>query len=348
MLLKRTTWLLLLVILAFLAGAVAQPPGQAPCPSPPCPPPAAASPSSARPSEITLTLEQYKAELDRLIKSTAVDEDGDNQLTQGQARELNLTVPLKWTVVAGARKFEVQAVWIKLQLGGIKDDGKKNGEVIDSLQARLREMRIAADRFESGTADASAEKVLLASILARKEFQNVRPIGWLDRMKQRATQWLFNLLGRIFGSAAAPIVGRVLVWVIIAAALIVLALMIYRVMKNNAPIEGVVPKIPPVSAKPWAEWMADARAAAARGDWREAIHLSYWAGVSLLEAHGMWKPDRARTPRDYLRLLAPNSEFHPTLTQLTRRFETIWYGCKSADELAFTQALADLEKLGCR
>jgi Domain of unknown function (DUF4129) len=347
MLLKRTPCLLLLIG-ALLAGAAAQQAAPVPCPSQPCNPPSAPAQSATTSSETSLTLEQYKAELDRLTKATDLDEDDDQEFSPEQAHALNETVPPKWVVTAGDRRFEVQTVWIKLQLGNIKEGSKANGEILDSLQSRLNEMRSAANRFETSPADATAEKARLNDILARGEFNNVRQISWLDRLKSRATRWLFELLSRIFGSSAGPIVGKVLVWLIVGAALILLALMIYRVMKNNARIEGMIPKVVPVSAKPWTEWMAEARAAAARGEWREAIHLSYWAGVSLLEARGLWKPDRARTPREYLRLLASNNEFHPTLTQLTRRFEVIWYGYKSADEGAFTQALDDLEKLGCR
>jgi hypothetical protein len=94
--------------------------------------------------------------------------------------------------------------------------------------------------------------------------------------------------------------------------------------------------------------MAEARAAAAKGEWRDAIHLAYWAGISFLERQGHWKPDRARTPREYLRLLSSASEHRDTLTGLTRIFEVTWYAKRGANEAAFSQTLAALEKLGCQ
>jgi hypothetical protein len=103
-----------------------------------------------------------------------------------------------------------------------------------------------------------------------------------------------------------------------------------------------------VSAKEWAIWLAEARAAAAKREWREAIHLAYWAGISFLERQGTWKPDRARTPREYLRLLASGSEHRETLSTLTRIFELAWYAKKDADERTFSLTLQALEKLGCR
>jgi hypothetical protein len=46
-------------------------------------------------------------------------------------------------------------------------------------------------------------------------------------------------------------------------------------------------------------------------------------------------------------LLPSSSEHHPTLMALTRSFEVVWYGKQEADADAFSQTLAQLEKLGC-
>jgi Domain of unknown function (DUF4129) len=62
----------------------------------------------------------------------------------------------------------------------------------------------------------------------------------------------------------------------------------------------------------------------------------------------MWKPDRARTPREYLRLLSSSSEHRETLTALTRIFELSWYAKRDSNEGTFSQTLQALEKLGCR
>jgi hypothetical protein len=61
----------------------------------------------------------------------------------------------------------------------------------------------------------------------------------------------------------------------------------------------------------------------------------------------MWKPDRARTPREYLRLLSSSSEHRETLTALTRIFELAWYAKRGASERTLSQTLEALEKLGC-
>ena len=153
------------------------------------------------------------------------------------------------------------------------------------------------------------------------------------------------MLDRLFGSAAIPTVSNLLVYTLITIAVVVLGLWTYRSLARTAAIDSVVPDRVPVSAKAWPLWLNDAQAAAALGEWREAIHLAYWCGVSYLETRGTWRPDRARTPREYLRLMPPSHAHRQTLSALTRSFELVWYGTDRADAHTFKEALAHLEKL---
>jgi hypothetical protein len=121
----------------------------------------------------------------------------------------------------------------------------------------------------------------------------------------------------------------------------------YRSLRDGTRLETIMPVAMPVSAKEWPIWMSEARAAASRGEWRDAIHLAYWGGISFLEAGGAWRPDLARTPREYLRLLPATSAQHPTLHALTVRLEGVWYGMQTASADGFEQTLAELERLGC-
>jgi hypothetical protein len=143
-------------------------------------------------------------------------------------------------------------------------------------------------------------------------------------------------------------VGKYFVYGLLGAAGLALLYLVYRSIFRNPEFEEVVPRDLAVSAKEWTIWLSEARAAAARGDWRDAIHLAYWAGISFLEREGFWKPDRARTPREYLRLISPQKEQRETLTALTRIFELAWYAKRETSEQTFIQTLAELEKLGCR
>ncbi|HKR96673.1 MAG TPA: DUF4129 domain-containing protein, partial [Candidatus Angelobacter sp.] len=66
------------------------------------------------------------------------------------------------------------------------------------------------------------------------------------------------------------------------------------------------------------------------------------------EEHGAWKPNRARTPREYLRLIGSRAAQYPVLASLTRKLEHVWYGYGEAAESDFHDTLSQLEKLGCR
>ena len=66
--------------------------------------------------------------------------------------------------------------------------------------------------------------------------------------------------------------------------------------------------------------------------WREAIHFVYWAAISRLESKRLWPADRARTPREYLALVAPDDSRRDNLAALTRSFERTWYGGRPAGE----------------
>jgi hypothetical protein len=102
------------------------------------------------------------------------------------------------------------------------------------------------------------------------------------------------------------------------------------------------------SSRSWQEWLSQSREQAAQGQWRDAIHFGFWAAVSRLEAEGVWPPDKARTPREYLSAIPSSSLSKEPFSAITRRFEASWYGNRTATEADFTEFTLHLEKLGCR
>jgi len=283
------------------------------------------------------TLAGYVAELDRV--TTALD-TVEQHPEQGVAAAASL--PDRWVVTAGSSSFEVPAEDLKIALD------IHTAESLGRVRRRLSLMREAATTYDQRQFDAPAARQHLDRILARREFRNVHGPTWLDRLKERIVAWLLHVAGHLFGMSSFPAVSRILVWILVGLAVAVTVFVAYRLIRRRTRFESINPGVLPVSAKGWGKWMREARDAAAQENWREAIHLAYWAGISLLEAQGSWRPDRARTPREYLRLLPAASQFHPTLTALTRRFEIIWYGYQTADQSAFAQTLKELEELGCR
>jgi hypothetical protein len=294
----------------------------------------------ARAPTSTLTVSEYMAELDR-VASTA------SQLAHPkEVPNLLNSIPPAWRIQTAPRTFEVSTEWLRSDL---EDWQKKpTRETHDRIVAHLQFLRSEAASFENSPVDASPKRVLLNGILASREFQNVHGPTWLDRFKQRVMDLLLKLLGRMFESSMIPTISNVVVYTLMGLALLALAYWMYRTIRNSAGPETILPHSLPVSSKGWKLWMAEARMAADAGNWRDAIHLGYWCGISFLEAQGLWRPDTARTPREYLRLLPSASEHRQTLGTLTRSFELVWYGKQEADANAFSQTLAQLEKLGCQ
>jgi hypothetical protein len=250
-----------------------------------------------------------------------------------------------WKVVANGNTFDVRTDEILDEFERLKK--KPDEQLRERLVQRIDVLREEARHYGLPPPDSTSARATLTQILARSEFHNVHGPTWFDRLKFRILTWLVRLLTRAFGSSAVPTVGRVFVWTLVGVAVLVLAYFIYRTITQNARLESFIPQVVPVSAKDWRVWMQEAQQAAAEGRWRDAVHLAYWAGISFLEASGMWRPDKARTPREYLRLLAATSEKRAPLSALTRNLELTWYANHPAGPETFTETVALLEKLGC-
>jgi hypothetical protein len=209
------------------------------------------------------------------------------------------------------------------------------------------EMRLTQDLAQAGAPSAgepahSGERYTMKQVLAEREFRNLQQAPETDTVMEKVGNWLNHMFaGFTRLRARSAWVGRALVWAFFLA---VAALLGWRLMRMErrwksrlaAPRREVAPEA--ASARDWQLWLADARAAAAAGCWREAIHFVYWASISRLESRRLWPADRARTPREYLVLMAPEDPRRPALATLTGSFERTWYGGRAADETEYRQA----------
>jgi hypothetical protein len=288
-----------------------------------------------------LTVAEYRAELDQLLVAAHVL-DSSGRPIPGILKEL----PPNWRIRTGQQDFDVTTDGLRHDVS--KFEQEKDLAAATAIQSRIQTLRNDIDGFETSPPDVSSTRAHLNSLLARPEFRDVHGPSFIDRLAQKLVGILVRLLERLFRSSAIPAVGTLLVYGLIGLAVVTLAFLAFRYIKSAADRENVVPTDLPVSAKNWALWLADSRAAAAQDNWREAIHLAYWAGISFLEYKGEWRPDRARTPREYLRLLSISSDHRETLAALTRVFELAWYARRNADAAAFAQSIQALERLGCR
>jgi Domain of unknown function (DUF4129) len=288
-----------------------------------------------------LTAAEYRAELDRLSALTAQLDGSGSPLPQAFEE-----VPQSWRVRTGRGEFEISAEGVHRDLR--RYEREKDFANASAIRVRIQTLRQDFDEYEKVAPDISTERNDLGMLLARPEFRDIHGPTWLDLLKQKLLWFIIRLLQRMFRSASIPTISRFLVYGVMGLAILALGYFANRSMVWGNDFAAVAPKDVPVSAKPWTVWLGEARSVAAQGKWREAIHLAYWAGISFLEHQGAWKPDPARTPREYLGLLANSSQHREALTVLTGMFELVWYAQRDANDATFSQALAALESLGCR
>jgi hypothetical protein len=204
--------------------------------------------------------------------------------------------------------------------------------------------RLAADSAQSAASapDQSAERAVLQQVLAGREYRDLEDLSAKDSAYEKVGNWLNHLLeSAVRASARAPWLGRALVWGFIAVVCVALIwglLQLERRWRVRLIPEDRTPAPGAASAIPWQLWLEDARRAAQAGQWREAIHFLYWASISRLESKRLWPADRARTPREYLALVANDDPRQPALATLTGSFERVWYGGRPAAESDYQRA----------
>jgi hypothetical protein len=265
---------------------------------------------------------------------------------------------------AHAERRLVRYGWLRVLLSQAQDKdepapkpvpaakGVPAGESVLTLQRTTTELlQDAGTRLAHDLAQASAQAAVLPShaqeretmtqVLAGRDFRNLEGLTAREAALEKFQQQLnlfFKSAARLVSRSAW--VGRVIVWGFILAVCAGLAwglLQLERRWRIRLVPEGSFPA-GAASARDWQRWLEDARRAAAAGQWREAIHFVYWAAIARLESRRLWPADRARTPREYLALVAPDDPRKAGLTTLTGSFERVWYGGRAAAEDDYRKA----------
>jgi hypothetical protein len=234
------------------------------------------------------------------------------------------------------------------------DEKKQAGATLAAAMRRLHEddaqaALLAANRNDPMQSTVTKGQPVLRSVLAASEFHTITQPSLWERIIQRFFEWLDSLLR---GLGAAGGLSKNLVRLLVyGSILICLTLLVWwyarQIRQQRIALVAATraPHPSAASAVDWRQRLQQAQALAAAGDRREAVHMIYWAAISRLESLGNWPADRARTPREYLQLLPASHRKRPDLALLTRSFEGIWYGRRSAGQADFDGALSLLERL---
>jgi Domain of unknown function (DUF4129) len=262
--------------------------------------------------------------------------------------ELADAVPAHCDFMAAGQTFHLSNLELQRELREIAAKPETRIARLQVFQNALRQRLSGIDAYERGV-DLTA-KPKLQEIMQHREFRRVGQQDSMALLQEWAFLLVEKLFGRIFKDPSRAVLGaKIVAWSLCIAVGGFILWKLYRWAMRERPLEVVRDVIPfAPSAKSWRDWMGEARAAVARGELREAVHTGYWAAISHLESSGAWRPDRARTPREYLRLIAQGNPARPLLTDITRDFEVIWYGNRLLGLPEWESFLAKVERIGCR
>jgi hypothetical protein len=219
---------------------------------------------------------------------------------------------------------------------------RTTSQLLQDAVTRLHSDLAQAAEPQAQEPDHTRERATMQEVLAEREFRGLKQPDARDSLLERANRWLNKLFEGVDKLRThSRWIGRSLIWSFLLAVGVGLAwslLQLERRWRIRLLPENHGPAPDAASARDWQLWMADAREAAGRGQWREAIHFLYWAVISRLESKRLWPADRARTPREYLALVAPEDARKPGMASLTLTFERSWYGGRETHEADYRRA----------
>jgi hypothetical protein len=294
------------------------------------------------------TAAQYRALLVHVEQQVEQHVEQQAQPPDVSWAELADTVPAQCEFAAGGRNFHLSNFELRRQLREIGHKPAERAARLNALQDDLRQRLGGIDAYERPVDPTAIPK--LQTILRQRQFRQVGGQNASELLKQWAFGMLKKILSRIFKDPAQVVLGsKIIAWTLCILVAGFILLRLYRWAMRERPPEAVREVIPfAPSSQGWRDWLRQARAAVERGELREAVHAAYWAAISHLESSGAWRPDRARTPREYLRLMKPSDPALLLLADLTRDFEVVWYGNHPPALTEWESFLAKVERIGCR
>ena len=263
------------------------------------------------------------------------------------------TLPSEWDVRVDKQSMKVETDWLEAALlveASVPADNQLRQARVRQAHQHLDALLESAEGLEAPpkAANLAQSRAQIDRILSDREFQGSHEPSWLDKWKARVFDWIGRQLDKIFRRMGVPArVGSAVAWTVVVLAGILLAFWFVRWLiavasRTDMDLRGGRP-----AGHDWRYWGRQAHEAAARSDYRLAIHAAYWSARTRLEENQLLPEDRSRTPRESLRLVQRSSAAYTPLAQLTRRLETTWYGYRTATSADWDEASKDLGTIEC-
>jgi hypothetical protein len=248
-----------------------------------------------------------------------------------------------------ANGFQAHWSWLRETLAKTHDiKAPDRGKLLEEASVRLDEDKALAEgaTLQSGDEFQRARKKA-DEVLLRPEFQTVSQQSYIEREIAKFWQWVSEVFDGVsrFGKRSPWLVPLMEWSSITLAAAGLLAWGLRTIQRQRLAIRFESNASDEVWQKESDNWAELARSEAARQDWRAAVHCLYWATIVMMEGRKLWRQNRARTPREYVLLLEPESRMQHSLRRLTQLFERIWYGLRPAAESDYASAMVLFEEL---
>jgi hypothetical protein len=211
---------------------------------------------------------------------------------------------------------------------------------LDGLETYLRAMLGLRDRWLETRPGISSttwqtDQSKLSDILNREEFQwqtaSPNPLQKaIDRLWQQVLNWLSSILPR-----QTFIGGRILQWIVIVAATLVLCLLLWlgiRSISGSLITEAGADEAQGLDEAITADGaLRKAQETSRAGDYRSAVRWLYLSSLLILEEKGLLRYDRSRTNREYLLSVAQSPKLAGALRSVIDVFDRVWYGFQPID-----------------
>lgn len=254
---------------------------------------------------------------------------------------------LQVALPSGSRTVEFD--WLRAALSQAAVSGHTQQNMAAARQRLAHDLSSLNSAPLQSPQELQHDRAMLRQILASGAFPQPQPPSLWQRLRDQFLTWLAERLNRLgAGGSATRWISQLLLIAVILGSCGGLLLWFSRAARRQRLLiaqSGDRSETAAVLLRDWQLWLAEARDLAARKEWRQAIHHLYWAAIAAMERRGAWRPDRARTPREYLALLSSASGSRDDLLQLTRSLERFWYGADVPDESDYDAARTMAERL---
>ncbi|MBX7223632.1 MAG: DUF4129 domain-containing protein [Blastocatellia bacterium] len=189
----------------------------------------------------------------------------------------------------------------------------------------------------------------IEEILKRDAFTLKKDDSWREKLWKELIDWLGKNLGKYWPKLGVGTSGyaeglKLVLWVVFGIALVWFARLLFLRFKNRAKIEQKTgPKTilgeDVEEIKSADELLSDGLECARKGEFRQAIRKVYIALLFEMDQREVIRIEPGLTNREYLNAVRRQTRLYPPMSDMTNRFDEVWYGQMTSSQDDYQQFL---------